>query len=57
MIVQDGEDFPSVIAIYGAVGYHDPMVGGHADPTGYETKGDLREVDVHVSVDFFLHRV
>ena len=30
------------------------MVGGHAAPTGYKTKGALREVDVHAGVNFFV---
>ena len=28
------------------------MVGGHSAPTGYKTKGPLREADVHVGVNF-----
>ena len=42
LIVQDDGYLSGVIAIYGAGGDHDPMVGGHATPTGYKTKGSLR---------------
>ena len=38
--------------IYVAGGYHDPMFGGHANPTNNETKGALREVDFHAGVDY-----
>ena len=38
--------------MYSAGGDHDLMVGGHATPTGYKTKGALRGVEVHVSVNF-----
>ena len=40
------------IAIYGAGGDDDTMVGGHDTPTGYKTKGALRGVDVHDGVKF-----
>ena len=52
LIVQDDGDLSIVITIYGVGGDHDPMVGGHATPTGDETKGALREVDVHSGVNF-----
>ena len=52
LIVQDNGYLYVVIAIYGAVGDHDPMIGGHATLTGDKTKGALREVDVHASVNF-----
>ena len=40
--MQEDGDLSCVIAIYGAGGYHDPMFGGHAAPTGEKTKGALR---------------
>ena len=45
-------DIYSAIVIYGDDGNHDPMFGGHATPNGDETKGALREVDVHAGVNF-----
>ena len=50
--MQDNGYFSGAIAIYGSGGDNDPMVGGHAAPTGYETKGALREVDVHATINF-----
>ena len=38
LIVQDDGDLYSVITIDSAGGDHDPMVGGHATPTGDKTK-------------------
>ena len=52
LIIQDDRDLSGVIPIYGAVRDHDTMVGGHATPTGYETKVALKELDVHASVNF-----
>ena len=52
--MQDDGYFPCVTVIYGAGGNHDPMVGGHDTPTGDKTKGALREVEFHASVDFFV---
>ena len=52
MIFQESGYFSGVIAIYGTSEDHDPMVGGHATPTGYKTKGALREVDVRAGVNF-----
>ena len=51
--MQDGRYLSGVIAIYGDNGDQDPMVGDHATPTGYKTKGSLREVDVHSGINFF----
>ena len=51
--MQDKGYLSGVIAIYGDSGDHDPMVGGHASPTGYKTKGVLREVGVHTNDIFF----
>ena len=51
--MQDDRDFSGVIVIYGAIEDHDPIVGGHAAPTSYKTKGALREVDVHAAVNLF----
>ena len=41
LIVQNDRDLFGVIVIYGPGGDHDPMVGNHATPTGYKTKGAL----------------
>ena len=52
LIVQDNGKFPGVIAIYGVGGDYDIIFGGHDTPIGDETKGALRDVDVHAGDNF-----
>ena len=42
LILQEDVNLSGVIAIYGAGGYHDTMVGVHATPAGYQIKGSFR---------------